>query len=162
MVHLVVAGLSIFTQVARGWSFWGSEGRRFIKWHPWFGSCNPSANSAQIKPTAPVAGAAGTLRLRARAPAPAPCCPYALPPPHPIITTFIPTIPTPRSERPAQRASARLTSPVLQGQVSSHPSREAVELPQSHPLSAEGRPPQTALYLCCLHLCRSVGHLFRG
>ena len=34
VVHLVVTGLSIFTQVAWGWGFWELEGRWFITWPP--------------------------------------------------------------------------------------------------------------------------------
>ena len=40
VVHLVVTGLSIFTQVAWGWGFWELEGRWFITWPPvWPKNC---------------------------------------------------------------------------------------------------------------------------
>lgn len=57
VVHLVVTGLSIFTQVARGWGFWESEGRWFIKRPPVFGLENPATRITQ---SLPEAGAAGT------------------------------------------------------------------------------------------------------
>ena len=38
VVHLVVTGLSIFTQVAWGWGFWELKGRWCITWPLWFGS----------------------------------------------------------------------------------------------------------------------------
>lgn len=38
VVHLVVTGLSIFTQVAWWWGFWELKGRWFIKCPLWFAS----------------------------------------------------------------------------------------------------------------------------
>ena len=38
VVHLVVTGLSIFTQVAWGWGFWELKGRWCVTWPLWFGS----------------------------------------------------------------------------------------------------------------------------
>lgn len=45
VVHLVVTGLAIFTQVARGWGFWEPGGKWFIKRPARLGE-KPFANSS--------------------------------------------------------------------------------------------------------------------
>ena len=48
MVHLVVTGFSIFTQVARGWGLWGSEGRWPVKRPSQLGSETPFAKTSHM------------------------------------------------------------------------------------------------------------------
>lgn len=60
VVHLVVTGLSIFTQVARGWGFWESEGRWFSTGS---GVDTSAAIPSHVHTTLPAAGAGGALGL---------------------------------------------------------------------------------------------------
>lgn len=153
VVHLVVTGLSIFTQVARGWGFWESEGRWFIKRPPVFGLENPATRITQLHHSA-----------RGR------CCRNTAPGQghrlldSAIITPFDPWLLiwmgttsvhvalTPEIDMLVPRASARLSAP--------HPGRSDVSPPLQGgrglasvlPISVLPR----ALWLCCLLL---QGHL---
>lgn len=141
----MVTGLSIFTQVARGWGFWESEGRRFIKRPPRFGSETPAAlitRPRQQQVLEELWAAEQWHRL---------LDPVVPVPSGPRLLGWMATtsVHAAQTDMPVPRASARLTAPHPgRSGVSPPPSKKAVDLPHPCPsLSSQGQLLHAALWL---------------